>query len=433
MPRARSTAACRDFHRASDAVRGRYLASGMTRREVLGAGLGAGLSVYAAKAMSFAQVLERAEAQAADAPDAPVLVAVYLSGGIDLLDTIVPVHQYGRYAELHGTLRVPEPLPLADTGLGAHPALAAGTDGGLVGLAESQRIGWLVGTHHEDNNLSHFQEYAFRSQGFVSTRAGTGWLGRALDASGSENPLQGITVGSTLSSTLITARAPVASITSPEAAQLAIPEVPEPQLALAMQAWARMADRRPQAHGPAADRLRPFAGQDAGAPVEYPQDNPLGDSLGSLAALLSLPLGVRVATIEAPTQFDTHDNQALELDRELRGVSEALSAFQADLRARGLEDRVLTFVWSEFGRRPVQNDTGTDHGAAGLAWVQGTRARAGVLSDYPDLFRFDRDDNLVTTVDFRRVYAGLLSQWLSVDPAAVLPDAARFGELGLVA
>ena len=33
-------------------------------------------------------------------------------------------------------------------------------------------------------------------------------------------------------------------------------------------------------------------------------------------------------------------------------MSQALSAFQADLEARGVADRVLTFVWSEFGRRP---------------------------------------------------------------------------------
>ena len=41
-------------------------------------GLGAGLSVYAARAMPLTRMLEAASAQAAAAPDAPVLVAVFL-------------------------------------------------------------------------------------------------------------------------------------------------------------------------------------------------------------------------------------------------------------------------------------------------------------------------------------------------------------------
>ena len=47
-------------------------------------------------------------------------------------------------------------------------------------------------------------------------------------------------------------------------------------------------------------------------------------------------------------------------------IAEAIDAFQADLEARGIADRVLTHVWSEFGRRAQENGSrGTDHGAAG--------------------------------------------------------------------
>jgi uncharacterized protein (DUF1501 family) len=91
---------------------------------------------------------------------------------------------------------------------------------------------------------------------------------------------------------------------------------------------------------------------------------------------------------------------------------------------------VLTFVWSEFGRRPEGNESGgTDHGAGGLAWVQGTRARSGVLSDYPDLKRLDREDNLAVTLDFRRVYSSLIEQWLRTDAGAVMPNAGALGRL----
>ena len=93
---------------------------------------------------------------------------------------------------------------------------------------------------------------------------------------------------------------------------------------------------------------------------------------------------------------------------------------------------MLTFVWSEFGRRPHDNDSGTDHGAGGLAWVQGTRARSGLLSEYPSLHAFDDDDNLKVTVDFRTVYASLIEQWLGTDAGAVLPSAGSLGRVQLV-
>ena len=115
-------------------------------------------------------------------------------------------------------------------------------------------------------------------------------------------------------------------------------------------------------------------------------------------------------------------------------MSEALASFQADLEARGLANRVLTLVWSEFGRRPAQNDSGgTDHGAGGFAFVMGTRAKSGILTDYPSLKSLDKEGNLAVTVDFRRIYCSLLEQWMGVDAGAVIPNAGGFGRLKVVA
>ena len=193
-------------------------------------------------------------------------------------------------------------------------------------------------------------------------------------------------------------------------------------------AWSRVAAETPGAGaGPAAakraaqlardigDRLAPYAPADDNAP------DPLA------------PPVIRVAAIDAPSDFDTHDDQPKQLAAALSEVSQGLAAFQADLEARGIADRVLTFVWSEFGRRPQSNDSsGTDHGAGGIAWVQGTRARGGILTDYPDLRRLDREDNLAVTIDFRRVYCSLLEGWLGTDAAEVIPNASAFGRLAVV-
>ena len=79
-------------------------------------------------------------------------------------------------------------------------------------------------------------------------------------------------------------------------------------------------------------------------------------------------------------------------------------------------------IWSEFGRRPEDNDSGgTDHGAGGLLLLVGNRANGGIRSEFPGLARLDDDENLVVTTDFRSVYATLLQDWLGVEPSRVLP------------
>ena len=444
--------ACDDFHATREATRRSFLDTGVTRRQILARGAGAGLAIYAARAMSIADVFGAAEASAAAAPDAPVLVSVFLPGGCDLLDSFVPLGQYGRYADLRPRLRQKDPAKLGGSGLGVHPSLELGTNGGVRGLFEQGKIGLLPGIDYSNPNLSHFHSRHFWEAGLVTQSAATGWLGRLLDRSGSpDNPLQGISLSNTLSPVLRSAGAPVAAVSSPNAAQFWVPGLYGVTQQMTMNAWDEMAARGAARPGEraatsaarlakqVADRLAPYRHDDKqpdplGPPVAYPRNNGLGAKLSQLAGLLSQPLGIRVAAVEADGEFDTHDSQPLDLGSSLREVSEALSAFQADLEARGLADRVLTFVWSEFGRRPQENrSAGTDHGAGGVAWVQGTRARSGVLTDYPDLGRLDRQDNLAVTVDFRRVYSSLLEQWLGTDASDVIPNSAGFGRLQLVA
>jgi uncharacterized protein (DUF1501 family) len=105
-------------------------------------------------------------------------------------------------------------------------------------------------------------------------------------------------------------------------------------------------------------------------------------------------------------------------------VSDSLLAFQRDLEARGLEDRVLVQVWSEFGRRPAENGSGgTDHGAAGVAFVMGSSASGTTIGEFPGLDQLDETDNLRSTSDFRGFYCALLEQWLGVDAGPIIPGA----------
>jgi uncharacterized protein (DUF1501 family) len=75
------------------------------------------------------------------------------------------------------------------------------------------------------------------------------------------------------------------------------------------------------------------------------------------------------------------------------------------------------------GRRPEENDSGTDHGAAGAAFVIGAHAAGQMVGEFPGMGALDENQNLIATSDFRALYCALLEQWLGTDAAAVIPDA----------
>jgi uncharacterized protein (DUF1501 family) len=76
-------------------------------------------------------------------------------------------------------------------------------------------------------------------------------------------------------------------------------------------------------------------------------------------------------------------------------------------------------VWSEFGRRPEENGSaGTDHGAAGVGFLVGTRARPQMIGEFPGLGTLDSDGNLRATSDFRTLYRSLVDGWLGGAPAS---------------
>jgi uncharacterized protein (DUF1501 family) len=449
MPRSRAHAACQDFHRASEASRRDVL----TRRQLLRWGIGAGVTLYGAQVLPTERVFEAAAASAAEAPDAPILVSVFLPGGLDLLDTLIPVQQEGVLRDLRGGVSpVAGSLPLKGEGYNLHPTLAKGPGGGLQGLFDRGQVGFLPGIDYANPNLSHFASRGFWETGMVSQQSVSGWLGRWLDRHGTpENALQGLSAGYGLAPTLRAVSAPVASVSDPGGANLYMSGVWGPWGDAAINTYAALGQTAPKAAGPAsaaraarlahavAQELKPFQrqGKDApdplAGPVAYPAGNDTADRLKMLAGLLAQPLGIRLATVEADGAFDTHEGQADTLTKDLGAVGEALACFQADLEARGLAQRVLTFVWSEFGRRPMANKSlGTDHGAGGIAWVQGPRAVNGLLTEYPSLTDLDPQKNLKVTVDFRRVYASLIAQWLGTDPGEVIPGAAQFGQVQLV-
>ncbi|MFG0252294.1 MAG: DUF1501 domain-containing protein, partial [Phycisphaerales bacterium JB038] len=150
----------------------------------------------------------------------------------------------------------------------------------------------------------------------------------------------------------------------------------------------------------------------------YPNTS-LGRDLRMVAQMISAGLSTRVYYVNLGG-FDTHAAQAGTHARLLQTFGDAVRAFQKDLAARGESERVLTMTFSEFGRRVGQNGSGgTDHGTAAPMFVIGEAARAGVWGEYPSLTNLDNGD-LIYTVDFRSVYAGVLEDWFRVKSEPVL-------------
>jgi uncharacterized protein (DUF1501 family) len=279
-------------------------------------------------------------------------------------------------------------------------------------------------------NRSHFESRDYWFAGALA-QLQTGWLGRWLDAYGSPtNPLQAVSLDSNLSKQIRSATAPVCALeglqgvgfgvpgvtgdVNSEIGKLAaVPSAPgNDHLARSRGMWGLTVD--------VANRLTSLTGTAPGA--GYPPNSGLSQKLQLAATLLSAGLGTRVITIDWGS-FDTHGDQLAGQDPQLTTLSRALAAFKADLALRGVEQNVVTMVFSEFGRRLGESDSaGTDHGSGGPIMLSGSAVRGGLAGEHPGV-NVDQDGDLVVKTDFRTVYQSLITQWLGGDPGAILPGA----------
>ncbi len=130
--------------------------------------------------------------------------------------------------------------------------------------------------------------------------------------------------------------------------------------------------------GTVRDALAPLGsdGKPAYAPAAaYPQSaDALPKRLAGFAAMLAAGLPIRAASVRAPGTWDTHANQEETLPKNLQLTFDSLLAFQRDLEARGLGRPRAHARVVGVRRRAAENGSGTDHGAAGVGFLIGTRA-----------------------------------------------------------
>jgi uncharacterized protein (DUF1501 family) len=419
--------------------------TGLDRRDLLLRSAGLAVAVYGAGSLSLPGFEEGILEAAAAGPAQPVLVSVFLDGGADSLSLLAPVADPD-YKRLRPRLALPDSglVFTEDTRLRWHPEAAA-----LRTLHLEGKLTVLPTVGYTDADQSHFTSRHYWEVGATNPGLRTGWLGRYLDKAGRpDNPLQGLSLDGELAPPLASTHAPVAALRGADQYRFWAPgvwgEVETEMLeTLAPLGGARGRGDKALASiagiSRQAQRLRqqlaPFNGSGITSPVPYPRHrSSFPQRLAGLAAMLGAGLPLRCVALRAYGMYDTHDDQPDQLAQGLKLTGESLLAFQRDLEARGLADRVLTLVWSEFGRRGEENGSrGTDHGAAGVALVMGTRARGQMIGELPRLRdALDRQGNLKPSVDYRSVYTSLLEQWFDFDAAAAIPNARAFRRLQLV-
>ena len=461
MTPARRACGCNDFSRTSFiqhavAEAGRGLpaiepgmplppGTGLSRRSFLSRSLGLALSVYGASVID-PRALELGIAKAQAAGPGQILVSIYLAGGADSLSMLYP-HADPDYQRLRPKLALAAdagPAFAEDQRLGWHPALEP-----LTKLYEQGKVTVMSQIGLETADGSHFNTLNNLQEAAINARLNTGWLGRYLDVVGAvDNPLQGISLDGSLDPLLATVKHPVAAMDGPFF-QLSVPSVygkVETRLQEAM-GDIGSADYRDASRNLAAgvmlqsrrliEQMAPFGdGSGLTPPVEYPSADPDGfpTKLAGLAGMISSGLPLSCVAMTAPGLYDTHDSQVSYLDDGLARTFSSIAAFQADLESRGVADRVLIYVWTEFGRRPEENGSnGTDHGAAGLAFLIGTRVRGQLIGEFTNLKDLDPLGNLKTVVDFRSIYCSVLEQWFGVDAGQIVPNAQKFARAELFA
>ncbi len=357
----------------------------------------------------------------------PVLVILQLTGGNDYFNTVIPYND-PLYKDNRPAVRIRDDqmIPL-DNDFALHPSM-----GPIKELWDKGIVALIHGIGYANSPRSHF-----RSMDIWHTcepdKVGTeGWLGRAIRDidPNKENVLTAVNFGSGLPRALVLPGVSVASV-SDLASYGILTGLEQDQRAMALERFSNM-------YSPAigtgyvmeylsmtgldalkgADILRTAPAQYSST-VEYAA-SPIARKMRDIAQVHLANLGTRVFYTQHAS-FDTHASE-LPMHAQLwKEVSEAVNDFFQDLEEHDAADNVVLMMFSEFGRRVHDNGSGTDHGAAGVAFAVGKPVVGGYHSEYPSRKPEDLQfGDLVPNNDFRGFYTTVLEDWLGLDAKPIV-------------
>jgi uncharacterized protein (DUF1501 family) len=366
-----------------------------------------------------------------------VLVLVQLSGGNDGLNTIIPLEFYSDYNRIRSNIAIPESRVLSlnnNLKSGLHPSLT-----GMQQMYNEEKLCAIQAVGYPSPNGSHFRSMDIWLTGSDTNEyLSTGWAGRYLNHQYPNYPIGfpnevmpdplALQIGSILSPVFLSPTGFDALAIDEslnfynliDAIQDPTPNTPSGVELTYLRTVARQTNKYAEVIKAAAAKVtQQYAG--------YPADNYLAAQLKAVAKLVAGGLKTKIYMVSMGG-FDTHAGQVnggnpLTGNHSglLKQVSEAITAFTADLKFLGISNRVLGMTFSEFGRRMQSNGSlGTDHGAAQPVFLFGDSVKQGVLGKNPDIpVNTQAVDNVPMQYDFRSVYSTILRDWFCLPPQDV--------------
>ena len=353
----------------------------------------------------------------------PVIVVLQLTGGNDYLNTVIPYND-PHYRDNRPAVGVAEDRILKiNDNVGFHPEMAP-----MQQLYDQGKVAIINGVGYANSPRSHFRSMDIWHTCEPDKLGTEGWLGRVtkdLDPN-KENVVTTVSFGPSLPRALALPGVPVACVDDLDTFGM-LPTISETEQRT------KILDRFTRLYSPtigsgfvmdylgqtgldslkAADILKVAPGK-YNSTVEYP-DTPLARKLRGIAQVHMADLGTRILYCDHGS-FDSHSNQVGMHDKLWHDVSSAVESFFDDLRENNAGENVIMLLFSEFGRRVHDNGSGTDHGAAGAAFVIGEGVKGGEYGEYPSTNTEDLEQgDLVPNTDFRSVYTTIAENWMGLD------------------
>lgn len=437
------------------------------------------LALGSSSALATLSQLQLAHAQTQSSSDYKALVCVFLFGGNDAFNMVVPRSDsaYNSYADARRELAIAQELllPVSSTqgngvDYGLHPGLSD-----LAGLYGQNKLAVLgnVGALIEPTSkiayqnksvalppqlFSHNDQQNF-TQSLQSTTKRNGWAGRAADIMQAMNENTRLSMNISLSgSNLWQAGADAVpysvnpeGITSIrymdrnsednwERARIATLEnlLGQQQQHIFVRNYA-------QALTKAWDLSDEVGAAVAGAPAiatPFPAgENRLAVGLNMVARLIAARSSLNVTRqtfFVGMGDFDTHGDQNRRQDLLMTQLNDALAAFYAATVELGVADKVTTFTASDFGRTLSSNGDGTDHGWGGHQFIMGDAVQGGnIYGSMPELVLGSNDDmgegRFIPTTSIDQ-YAATLASWFGVPGTAyadIFPNLSNFDTTNL--
>ncbi|MGY6519676.1 MAG: DUF1501 domain-containing protein [Lysobacteraceae bacterium] len=428
-------------------------AHSQSRRDLLGKGISLAALSALGKSSLFLGLGQVSQAVASTGGDYKAIVCVFLGGGNDIFNTLVPIDaaSAAHYQRARGIVGIgpagltplnPDNPQAGHRQVALHPRLAGlgpVFDQGRLAVVAScgplvepvSRSGLDSGLARVPRDLFSHEQQAHLWQTVVNDGQVRGWGSRIADAVVDLNHFSPATAVSTfgqspfldgklVSQFVVGGNGDVGSITGAGSRLDRATGMAHTRTNLLEKAYAASHDRLREGASAISSAILPVSA----LPAVPNGLNSLAVQLQTVARLIGgrNSLGARRQVFCCQVNgYDTHDDQINVHDGLMRDLGEALVYFDQALDRLGVADQVTTFTASDFGRNLVANDGGTDHGWGSHQFVMGGAVNGRtIIGSLPDLHPDGGDiwrQNYIVPKTASDQLGGSLGRWFGLSDA----------------